>query len=242
MRRYYLIILFCNVLSLHAQNNTATFNRFELNVALIIKKNIPYSENLIENISGKYKLTTGLSSQLDILFSYQPKDKIKLYSGLLIANNSYSYDFKYGDASNYFNSSYEVGVTSYKIPIRFGYQINKYFEVVSGVSLNFNEFDSYSYSNSFGGYNRDTSTFKYTASTGDFRSFITLSGNLGLQLNTKGKFKFFIVSDIDFGNYLQSSLYNEVNLVGNKGIYKAISSGKFLYLSFGISYRILKIK
>jgi hypothetical protein len=231
-----------NFKGLYAQNNTNSFNRFELNVALIIKKNIPYTENLIENVNGKYKLTTSLSSQLDILISYQPKDKIKLYSGVLIANNSYSYDFKYGDARNYFNSNFEVGVTSYKIPIRLGYQINKYFELISGVSLNFNEYDSYSYSNSFGGYSGDTSTFKYSASTGDFRGFITVSGNLGLQFNTKGKFKVFLISDIDFGNYLQSSLYNEINLTSNKEIYTAISNARFLYLSIGMSYRIFKIK
>jgi hypothetical protein len=59
MRRYYyIIILLFNFKGLYAQNNTNSFNRFELNVALIIKKNIPYTENLIENVNGKYKLTT----------------------------------------------------------------------------------------------------------------------------------------------------------------------------------------
>lgn len=57
----------------YAQNfdsYTANFNKFEITASLLIKKNSSYAESNSVNTLNKYNLTTGLSSQFDLLCAY----------------------------------------------------------------------------------------------------------------------------------------------------------------------------
>ncbi len=235
---FFLFTTFCELL---AQKTDVAFTRFEVDAALLIKKNIPYSTNIIQTLPNKYNIQTSLSSEFDLLISYRPTSKTRITSGIGISGNSYSYTFKDGNAQDYFNWSYEVGVGTYKVPVRFNYQIYRSVELMSGISFNFHSFNSYSFSTEWGGTSPDTSSMRYEINTGGFRDYFTCSGNLGIQISPPGRFKFYLTGDIDLGRSLVSSLETERERNGNKTIYTAIASSKFLYISTGLSFRLFKI-
>jgi len=74
---------------------TVNFNKFEVAASVLIKKNTAFNETNSLNTQNKYNLTTGLSSQFDLLFSYKLNNKIKLYSGIGIAGNDFAYEFDF---------------------------------------------------------------------------------------------------------------------------------------------------
>ena len=140
-----MIALFTFCTKGYCQSYTFGFSKFEIAASLLLKKNTPYGQTTFENTLNKYNLTTDLSSQLDFLVSYQLNKKIKLYSGIGFAGNGFSAEIELDDPKYKINFSAELGITSLKIPIRVGYIINKRFELIGGLSINFNENSSVFY-------------------------------------------------------------------------------------------------
>ena len=235
------VFLFNTLNALWAQKPDAPFNRFELDAALLIKKNIPYATSINQPSPAKYNIETSLSSQLDLLISYRPTSKTRITSGIGISSNSYSYTFKDGGSDNYYRWSYKVGVGTYKIPLRFNYQVYRSVELMTGASFNFHSFNSYSLSTEFGGTSPDTSSMRYLINHGGFLDYFTCSGNLGIQISPPGKFKFYLIGDIDLGRSLTTNLETEIEKYGNKTKYIATAHSKFMFVSAGLSYRLFKV-
>lgn len=230
----------------YAQNfdsYTANFNKFEITASVLIKKNTSYAESNSINTLNKYNLTTGLSSQFDLLCAYKLNDKIKVYSGIGIAGNDFAYEFDYKSANQNFKFTYELGITSFKIPIRIGYKVGKYVELLGGVSININENTSYSTKTEFGSSNADTSIYSYKVpSSESFPSFISFSANLGINIYTKTRFRFFAIGDFDFGYYPTSKINSTVTINKKKSEFDFIGKSKFYYISGGVSFLIFKDK
>jgi hypothetical protein len=239
-------LAFILVISCYAQNfdsYTANFNKFEITASLLIKKNSSYAESNSLNTINKYNLTTGLSSQLDLLCAYKLNNKIKVYSGIGIAGNDFAYEFDFKGENQNFKFTYELGITSFKIPIRIGYKVGKYVEILGGISINFNENTSYTTKLEFGGNSTDTSIFSYDVPSSEgFPSFNSLSANLGINIYTKTRFRFFAIGDFDFGYYPTSKINSTVTINNNKSEFDFIGKSKFYYVSGGVSFLIFKDK
>lgn len=230
----------------YAQNfdsYTANFNKFEITASVLIKKNTSYAESNSINTINQYNLTTGLSSQFDLLCAYKLNNKIKVYSGIGIAGNDFAYEFNYKDANQNFKFTYELGITSFKIPIRIGYKVGKHVELLGGVSINFNENTSYTTKLEFGGNSTDTSLFSYNVPTSEsFPSFNSMSANLGINIYTNSRFRFFAIGDFDFSYYPTSNINSTVTINNNKSDFNFIGKSKFYYISGGVSFLIFKDK
>ncbi len=222
---------------------TANFNKFEITASVLIKKNTSYAESNSINTQNKYSLTTGLSSQFDLICSYKLNNKIKVYSGIGIAGNDFAYEFDFKGENQNFKFSYQLGITSFKIPVRIGYKLGKYVELLGGVSINFNENTSYSTKTEFGSSNADTSIYSYKVpSSENFPSFNSISVNLGINIYTKTRFRFFAIGDFDFGYYPTSNINSTVTINNNKSEFDFIGKSKFYYVSGGVSFLVFKDK
>jgi hypothetical protein len=50
-------------------------------------------------------------------------NKIKVCSGIGIAGNDFAYEFDFKGENQNFKFTYELGITSFKIPVRIGYKL-----------------------------------------------------------------------------------------------------------------------
>lgn len=216
--------------------------KFEIGASLEFKKGIVYGEEVITNTNNLYKFATGfLNPQLDILISKKYSEKVRLYTGLAYGRSSHFVMFDYPLGGNNFGITYKTKVEGIKIPFRFGYNITKSIEIVSGFSLN------YLWEFSFGeayGYRANSTSSIYGSNFityDEFSKFFNIALVGGFQVKVSDREKLFALVDCGLLKYPMvgaRNTYQKADLSSPETVYEVAYRPRILQIGVGYYYRI----